>query len=115
VVSLIKSNDEESGQEGEADSNENNSGQKAGKAEQKERKKKEKKEKRKEVRVEVTPAVAPKEKNIQVATRLVEAKKPVQNNREKNEQHSLTISEAFADDDVIEEFRAEKVRLFSLI
>ncbi len=110
---MIKSDDEESGQEGEADSNENNSGQKAGKVAQKERKKKEKKEKK--VRVEVTPAVVPKEKNIQVATRLAvvpEAKKPVQNNREKNEQHSLTISEAFADDDVIEEFRAEKVRLF---
>jgi len=36
----------------------------------------------------------------------------VQNNRERNAAaHSLTISEAFADDDVLEEFRAEKVSL----
>ena len=55
------------------------------------------------------------EKNIQVSTinissAMTEAKQVMQNNREKNESHNLTISEAFADDDVIEQFKAEKVR-----
>ena len=44
-------------------------------------------------------------------TETAESKKAVINNREKGLQHNLTISEAFADDDVIEEFRAEKVNL----
>lgn len=62
------------------------------------------------INMKVLPTVAP----VEPMTEPNENKEKtpvVQNNRERNAAaHSLTISEAFADDDVIEEFRAEKVR-----
>ena len=52
-------------------------------------------------------------KNLESATsKSSDANKP--NNKKMNEkQHQLTLSEAFADDDVIEEFKMEKVILIS--
>ena len=70
--------------------------------------------------VDDEPELKIPEKNIEltainnVTTPMTEAKKLIQNNREKNASHNLTISEAFADDDVIEEFKAEKVSLLIL-
>lgn len=55
------------------------------------------------------------EKNIEIVPSVVVQlpKQNSSNNREQSEAHKLTISEAFADDDVIEEFKAEKVSLIN--
>jgi len=94
------------------DSNENNKDEKmAEKVKDKNKKIKSKKEKAFPSLEENTKVIVPKLKNIEIPVNLTVAAKSVQNDREKAEQHNLTISEAFADDDVIEEFRAEKVCL----
>lgn len=61
------------------------------------------------INMKVLPTVAPVEP-IAESVENREKTPVVQNIRDRNATaHSLTISEAFADDDVIEEFRAEKV------
>ena len=122
VVNILKDNDEDEEDEKKPDDSISKVKLPVQFESNKQPKKKPKLEhKEKEIEKPIEP-VQVKENNIKlpkVATELdkpktetAESKKAVSNNREKGLQHNLTISEAFADDDVIEEFRAEKVNFY---